>query len=221
MKYISSLRFTAAEMLWRGRFPYRKHITKNRAIFIHIPKCAGTSVLKALGKRAGGREHLPWYVYAGASPNQYKQYFKFSFVRNPWSRVYSAYSYFARGGNQSGDLLMLKRMKRYNSFEDFLLTGLGEGELSSHVFFQSQSSFLVNGDGELAVDFLGRFENIADDFRAIAEKLNLPSKELPALNVGNKQDDRGLRGVYNDRMIDFVGSYYKEDVRRFNYKFPD
>ena len=72
-------------------------------IFIHIPKVAGTSILSMLGKKYTGRDHLPWYVYYTANPVYFQNAFKFSFVRNPWDRTFSAYRYLLAGGNQRGD----------------------------------------------------------------------------------------------------------------------
>ena len=64
----------------------------NRCIFIHIPKVAGTSILRALGAPERPRVHLAWYVYYHANKNRFEKYFKFAFVRNPWGRAHPTYN---------------------------------------------------------------------------------------------------------------------------------
>ena len=72
-------------------------------LFIHIPKCAGIAVSKALfNNRAGG--HLPLAHYQLIiTPQQYKHLFKFTVVRNPYARLLSAYRFLASGGLNARD----------------------------------------------------------------------------------------------------------------------
>jgi hypothetical protein len=73
------------------------HIQK--FIFIHIPKCAGSSIIKTvtsgpnpLWKLFQRRvHHEPLDSYRRAFPKEFDEYFKFSIVRNPWARVVSLY----------------------------------------------------------------------------------------------------------------------------------
>ena len=106
---------------------------KYKFIHIHIPKCAGTSIEKALGhfdehEGRNGQDHRtirmieqPWLSnhsistisnlkelfqrvrhkminktnpknHESITPAQFKEYFKFSIVRNPYARIYSWYT---------------------------------------------------------------------------------------------------------------------------------
>jgi len=65
-----------------------------RVIFIHIPKTAGTSMESVFWNRA------KLNTYEGHLSNTWfnehvdvKKYFKWCFVRNPWSRLLSGYDY--------------------------------------------------------------------------------------------------------------------------------
>ena len=110
-------------MMWRSNdFPYRKHFTRNKCIFIHIPKAAGTSVLAALGKtKEKGRDHVSWQVYKKASSRKFARYYKFTFVRNPYDRALSAYRYILSGGNQGKqDLAIAKEMAEYSAWPQIL-----------------------------------------------------------------------------------------------------
>ena len=72
---------------------------KHKCIFIHIPKCAGTSVEVNFSNKHSN--HCPVAVFARKYPRKFKNYFKFSFVRNPFDRLVSVYAYYVNGGNKS------------------------------------------------------------------------------------------------------------------------
>lgn len=61
-------------------------------IFIHIPKCAGTSVIEEFKKHDPSVDHghIRISSYWG---DQYANYYKFSFCRHPVDRMLSAYNY--------------------------------------------------------------------------------------------------------------------------------
>lgn len=199
-------------------FPYHGYHRRNNCVFIHVPKSAGTSVLQALGKKNGGRDHLPWYVYYTANPSYFAKAFKFSFVRNPWSKALSAYSYLKYGGNQKGDLEASKIINQYGDFDDFIINGLGRGHFRNHLLFLPQSEFVVNGAGNVVVDFLGRFENLEKDFLTVAKKLHLKHK-IPITNQG-VICHQGYRAAYQkSEAVEVVGNIYSQDVRIFGYDF--
>ena len=82
---------------------------EHKCIFIHVPKCAGESIETALMGRPNWESDDPNYASLGLPDDSkigqdkhytisqwkdhinFTNYFKFSFVRNPWDRVYSAY----------------------------------------------------------------------------------------------------------------------------------
>lgn len=65
-------------------------------IFVHIPKAAGTSVAHGLFGRGVGHKSI--YEYRKIFGADFQEYFKFAVVRNPFSRVVSAYESLRRGG---------------------------------------------------------------------------------------------------------------------------
>jgi hypothetical protein len=65
---------------------------KHKFIFIHIPKCGGLSVSTAL-EWVGLRHHTMEFYMKNYADYDLDEYYKFTFVRNPWSRVVSWYFY--------------------------------------------------------------------------------------------------------------------------------
>jgi hypothetical protein len=174
----------------------------------HIPMTGGVRVAETLyGTRAGRHTSVAQYQLAfGAS--EFYNYFKFTSVRNPWDRVYSAYRYLmsgAMGGQHDLDWIEF-HLQGVGDFENFVTKFLPNVQAGTH--FRSQESYLRSAiTGRVCVDFLGRYERISEDFEV----------ELPHLNK-SKIDGR-YRDAYSRRMKEIVGNVYERDARRFEYEF--
>jgi hypothetical protein len=142
------------------------------------------------------------------SPNteEFNRYFKFSFVRNPWSRVYSWYR------NVLRDEIHKKNMKIQQdiSLEDFLERYGNTWPLNP------QTYWLTNYFGEIDLDFIGRFECLEKDFRKVCNRLKIEDATLPSLLVSSDQD---YRNAYNSRTKDFVFKKYQDEIEHFGYEF--
>jgi hypothetical protein len=75
--------------------------------------------------------------------------------------------------------------------------------------------FVTDADGELLVDFVGRFESLREDFGHVCRTLGL-NLRLPH---ANKSAHRDYRTCYNDRTAELVGTHFRQDVERFGYTF--
>jgi hypothetical protein len=201
-------------------FPYRRYTNKYKCIFIHIPKAAGTSILKAIGDGKVQRDHASYSDYMKSDPVKFENYFKFTFTRNPWDRIASAYFYLKKGGNNSEADLALSELfnSKYSSFERFVLDYLDEDKLSIVTMFRTQSSFICDAQGRSMMDYTGKFENIAEDYEKIASQLSIPNK-LEEINVINTQK-KHYSGYYsNTEMINKIKKLYKNDCEEFGYKY--
>jgi hypothetical protein len=159
---------------------------KHKFIFVHVPKCGGSSIEAAFGydlwdkkkfpnhfcdkqlllgrdKQTGKYlQHLTISEIFAIYPDIKSSYFSFSFVRNPWGRAVSDYFYY--GGP-----------RKQKSFKDFLLS-LTPLDPSHSI---PQYDFLCDNQGNVTVDFIGRFENLQEDFNIICDKLDIPRQKLP------------------------------------------
>jgi hypothetical protein len=222
---------------------------ENKCIFIHIPKCAGTSIENALGHFEGNvgrgfQDHrtirmleaplLNPHIFSSrenvrtalrrmksklhlqtnprnkftVNKKQYEEYFKFTFVRNPWARAYSWYENVMRSDAHKKNLNIVNEL----SFEDFLMRFSGKGAL------REQTYWITNFGGKIPLDFIGRFENLSEDFSKICELMDLESIDLPHNIRGSGSN---YQEKYSRRAKEIVSSYYQTEIALFDYKFED
>lgn len=203
----------------------RAHAT----IFVHIPKTAGQSIeqvfLRLQGltwaKRAplllmpntdrtkgpprlAHMRAIDYITYGYVTEDEFRRYFKFCFVRNPWDRFVSRYL-FAVDGEKSG--------KTFPEFVDYIYAR----ELRGTRPFKRQTEFILDKDGEELVDFIGRFENLQADFARVCEKLGLGPQVLPHANAARER--RPYREYYSPRAKQLVDEMFEWDIERFGYTF--
>lgn len=189
-----------------------------KCIFVHIPKCAGSSINQQLQLKSVG--------FSGHSPisyhSEHSNYFSFTFVRNPYDRVVSAYKYFRklkpghrwykRNSIISDAANQMQFGEFINHIPDFMkLMKREEGSFESGIHFQPFYYFI-----DQPIDFIGRFENIQEDYAAILSHLKLPAKPLRKTNSTNNLNYRQL---YIEETKKIVYNTYKEDISKYNYEF--
>lgn len=197
-------------------WPYRLYLRRRRAIFIHIPKTAGTAVLRCMGRRIF-RDHCTWYEFYAHHPARFAAWFKFSVVRDPWQRLLSFYRYMLAGGNGADDLAWRDLLRaRYPHFEGFVMEYCTTERIHQHRMLWPQSLFIHSADGRLMVDRVLRFENLAEELPQLAGRLR-PLRPLPPAPRPAGAD---WREQYNDAMIARVGGLYERDIRLLGYAPP-
>ena len=134
--------------------------------------------------------------------------FKFAFVRNPWDKAVSQYAYMA----QREDLRRFVGMPAQATFKQYL-TLIARRR---HVQWEPQLSFLLDANGELLVDFVGRYERLAADAQEVLRCLGLPGRALPHANPSQR---RAYQEYYDDEAREMVAAMYAEDIRWFGYHY--
>lgn len=189
-------------------------------IFIHVPKAAGSSVSSALF--GGNTGHKPISRFYAHDPIKTRNYFSFTFVRNPWDRLWSAYRYFNAVVGQTAhrDHRWATKMLSDNSdFESFVL-GLNQKNYRSHIkkydHFRDQADW-VCVDGRLMVDFVGRFETLSSDFSYICQNAGIDVPELKKIRASS--NDVNYKHQYSPRLAAIVEDVYRKDIELFGYSF--
>jgi len=214
-----------------------------QCVYIHIPKTGGTSIESKLGfhhgdelKRAQDHRRLrnvesgTWPpsrnafgpvdflhflnqrlkgVFAGFDSLTYSEYcafYKFAIVRNPWDRIYSWYRNVLRDPSHQKELGVISDC----DFAEFVNGHLDIWALNS------QLDWIVDSSGEVAVDFVGRFESLQDSFDQIGRTLGISDTELPVLLHSGNAD---YRKAYSTALVDIIATKYEREISMFDYSF--
>ncbi len=211
---------------------------KYKFLFVHIAKTGGTSVRTTLNRyRWSDPSYYPAFLCSRISslmkhrigtklprharaicayemlPREvYDSLFKFAFVRNPWDLQVSSYHHLKR---ERPHLLEGK-----DDFETFLRWKLDPGRVYQYHIDTSislQSDYVIDLHGKIIVDFIGRYENLNDDFCSVCSKIGV---RAPRLAHKRKAGDRDTyRKYYNDSTAALVADYFRRDIEMFDYSF--
>lgn len=161
----------------------------------------------------GYYDHMPaWRVQAYLGDDIWQSYFKFAFERNPFDRQVSWYHYKTKS----------KPADRKPTFEAFLAD-------KRRARVDNRELYTI--DGVLAVDFLGRYERLGEDFREALRRAGLPEDlSLPRVNVradsaikGNsdahKSPEPGYRRYYSAQTRETVSAWYADEISELGYAY--
>src|SRR3954452_8051772 len=167
---------------------------QKRFLFVHIPKTAGNSIqsvlcdysedqLVALRKEQDGierfglrnpkykiKKHSTLTEYRDALVDeQFGDLYKFTCVRNPWDRMVSYYFTPTRNPESWNRKNFREIISRAVSLADYLRLE------------NSQEDPFAN------VDYIMRFENLSDDFRAVCTAIGISPPTLPQYNRSSRE----------------------------------
>jgi len=217
-RYSALQRLRRVERAGYSLAPFDEH----RCIFVHLPKTAGVSVARGLfGGLGGGHSHIGLYQIV-FSEREFHNYFKFTFVRNPWDRLLSAYEFLRDGGMDEADRRWAEQHGRhFDDFDDFVRGWVNEENVLSYIHFVPQYRFLCAPfSRRILVDSIGRFEQLESDFDLVCRRLGLTGVQLPHHNRGPRAGERrDLREHYTLAARRIVERVYRTDIELFGYSF--
>jgi len=132
------------------------------------------------------------------------QLFKFSFVRNPWDLCTSHFFHRQRRGY--GEAIDV-------TFKEWLIND----KKREPIIWQAPTQYdclTVNGD--LAIDFVGKFENLQNDFNEVCKYIQIPTIQLDHWNSVKHQH---YSTYYDQETKEYVCDLFKKDIEYFNYEF--
>lgn len=196
-----------------------------KMIFFRIPKNASTTIHRGylqpnyttLNERTNKRGFLEWREKV--SFDWFQAAFKFTFARNPWDRFVSLYVYFTTyTPKKKGAPLADRWVGPIPSFKEFVMDFEKicetRPDIKNHATFQSLFAF---DEGEQYVDFIGRFENLREDFETVKAKIGLTAPyELDHLM---KTEHDHYSAFYSEESRKKINEMYKQDIYNFGYRF--
>ncbi len=187
------------------------------------------------------RQPHPWipYLHTGhfsavewrdaLGEDDFNNRFKFTFVRNPYCKLVSHFTgacrykqYGLRKSDQSDP----------NKFDKWLTKTLVEHTIAACKIKSPRAKYcnhdrsphwnnvdwISDENGKILVDFIGRHENIDEDYKKVLKLIGTTTDILlPRVNVSNR--GYGYKHYYNSDNIELVKKYYKRDIEEFGYAF--
>lgn len=202
--------------LQKKRWAFDQH----SAIFVHIPKCAGISVVKSLfGDFDCGHTSLKRYQIM-FSPEDFHRYYKFTIVRNPFDRLVSAFFFLKKGGiNEKDKNWAGRKFASYENFEAFVKGWVNRRNVMRALHFRPQSQFICAANGRPGLDFIGYLENIGADFNHIADRLQIKTSLIETNRNASREKD--YRQYYTDETRAIVADVYADDLKLLGYTFDN
>lgn len=133
------------------------------------------------------------------------EYFKFAIVRNPFDRFVSV-CYFLNRDNDAFSRNALPWMKN----------ALSRPRFRERVLVRPQMEQLSDTDGDLAVDYIGRYESLQASLDEVMSRLGLPPAEL---EQKNSSEHASYQDCYDAELKAMVGEMYAQDIEGFDYSF--
>lgn len=201
-------------------------------LFVHVDKAAGSSIQIALQpfaplktksrwrkrlswlgplNRAGTYRVMEFPEHATAADARrclpdavFGRMFKFAFVRNPWDRLVSRYSYLLR----TTDHPRHEFVSRMKGIDDYIAWEIAREKMFQH-------TYVTDAAGRWLVDFVGYYERLHEDFARACAKLGVKA-ELPRANTSSHRD---YRTYYSPATRELVAKHFRRDVELFGYQF--
>ena len=185
----------------------------HRFVWYRIGKVGTRTILDTLDQAGVSltAEHPFWVRYA---PHSYEDYFKFTFVRNPWDRIVSCWKNKVKEADFNYFRIPEEEKKKLQDFGSFVDFVIARGEISMNdPHLRAQSSMIDLNH----VDFIGRFENFEEDLRKVLTALKIDNVEIPKKNATASR--KTYHDYYDNITRDKVAEIYAKDIELFNYQF--
>jgi hypothetical protein len=211
----------------------------HKFIFVHVGKTGGTSIREALEpyseeperfricrppKLSGSRPNIMYTIWRTLllhprardirrelPPDVYANFYKFAFVRNPWDWQVSMYHFLLREPTAAKHA----EVKELERFEAFLEWVIETPNPYPRGISKLQSDMLADSDGNILVDFVGRYETITEDFWNICRRIQIQ----PRLSHLNQSNHRDYRTYYTSESRKLIEKHFQADIALFGYTF--
>jgi len=209
-------------------------------LYFVIPKCGSATVRHALTPYtdigypvSNFEEHVTIEKFLAKYDNEdrFARHLKFTFVRNPYDRLYSGFRQ---------DMLASTRWKPWIAAKRPLFETVGD-DFNAYMQKHVAAADIVHAwdwicfcpmvafthlNGRCALDWIGRTERLEQDLMALADKLgvtidNVESRNVRDPDTARPSDAPRYLAHYTRRTVELVNSLYADDFEAFGYPLAD
>jgi hypothetical protein len=181
---------------------------KDKVLFVHIPKTAGTSVSNFLELNNMDQ----WVRKYNKYPRRHEPYFElkknniinedvfsFSIVRNPYTRTYSCFNQYNKDHKTK-----ISFIQYLNDIKNNVISPITP-------LLHLKQSFFITENNKILVNKIYKFENLKEFEQDFSCSLGFDHVGGYMVELYNKE--------YTTEAIDIVKLLYKEDFVNFDYSF--
>ena len=198
-------------------------IHKQKCIFVHIPKCAGTSMEQFL--KDYGNNHIDYFgvlnnrslhhltayeLLMSLRKKKFGKYYRFSIVRNPYDRLLSEYYWTPIYG------IGYKNGGSKKAFLEYIQKIIKKGDFFSNIYhdnFMPQYNYLFYKD-QLLINNIFKYESLNLAIPYLKQKFNI-IRDFPLLN---KMAEHIKKEEWTTEEKDIIYRLYEQDFILFNYE---
>ena len=203
-----------------------------KTIFVHVPKCAGSSMTDLGWNKGNGHKTLQdFFVESEKKKFHFWNYYKWCFVRNPWDRAVSAWDTCSEIKKIGFDTFekfinaIYEERKKIQNLPNIRWNKDGMPRIDAFENIQRihfcPALPMLKVNNVIAMDFIGRYEKINWYWRRLNGPLRAKERDLkfvlPKSNI--RKEKEVYQNYYNDELVNKVGEIYKEDVEAFGYDY--
>jgi len=137
----------------------------------------------------------------------FDRYFKFTFVRNPWDRLVSEYEFLLRKTEHGRH----ERVKKLGGFSDFIRMQIPRRDAY-------QINMMCDRHGKVLMDFIGKLENLQNDWNTVCDRIGIPHQELQRKNASERSH---YQDYYDAESRLLVARHWAREIELFGYRFDD
>jgi len=191
------------------------YIHKNRKfLYVHVQKTGGSFFKRLFRKKQLGRigdKHCKVHDIHNEISNEYNDFYIFGMVRNPYSRLASAYRF-----NKDKRILALRKQ-----VVNLDLNNPMKCDVEDFITWYDKCGCMVQSKyfyKDHPRQIIGKYEQLNSYIKDIFEKVDLPYKYAKRNHKTLYFGQYSIRDYLTNRAIEMINNICDEDFKRFGYK---